>query len=59
MTRYDYHTGLTSYAMAIDAARDALCDDEISMAEDPQVQTYYVNTKDGRQVQRWKITLAH
>jgi hypothetical protein len=58
-TTYDYHTGLTSYQMAIDAARDALADGEISMSENPQVKTYYVTTRDGRNVQRWKITLDH
>jgi hypothetical protein len=59
ITRCDFHTGLTSYDAAINAARDALSDDKIRMSEDPQVQTYYITTKDGRHVQRWKITLAH
>ncbi len=57
--RYDYHTGLTSYDAAIQAGRDAIADGEISLAEDPQIQPYTVTTKDGRKVNRWKITLQH
>ena len=56
---YDYHTGLTSYDAAIQAGRDALADSEISLSENPQIKPYTVTTKDGRQVQRWKITLDH
>ena len=59
MERHDYHIGLKSYQAAIDAAHDAMSSDEFSMAEDPQVQTYYATTKDGRHVQRWKITLSN
>lgn len=57
--RYDYHTGLTSHQAALDAIDTAMSDDEISASELPQVETYYCTTRDGRQVQRWKITLSH
>ena len=58
MSRYDYHTGLRSYQAALDAIDDAMSEGEISASELPQVETYYCTTRDGRQVQRWKITLA-
>lgn len=57
MGRYDYHTGLTSHQAALDAIDDAISESEISASEDPRVETYYYTSIDGRNVQRWKITL--